>query len=189
MSTPPRAPRKLMTIEEYAQRPDDGKRYELVRGVLVEMSRPQSHHGLVVTQLAYLLKSWQRSHPGGQILVDVGHVIERGPDTVRGPDVAFVRTGRLDMRRTSWVEGGPDLAIEIRSPRDRRGEIGERVADYLRAGTTLVWIVDPARRNVVVRMHGAPDRVLSGDALLDGGNVLPGFSVRVAELFEDIDGS
>ena len=79
--------------------------------------------------------------------------IERGPDTVRGPDVAVRRAGERDsdLSQDDWVEGGPDLAVEIRSPGDRRGEIGERVADYLRAGTPLVWIVDPAKRNVLVR--------------------------------------
>ena len=125
MSSPLRTPQKLMTAEEYAELPDDGRRYELVRGVLVEMSHPQSHHGLVVTQLAYLFKSWARTHPGWLVVADVGHVIERGPDTVRGPDVAFVRRDRLDLRKTSWVEGGPDLAVEVRSPGDRRGEIDE----------------------------------------------------------------
>jgi Uma2 family endonuclease len=186
MSSPLRTPQKLMTAEEYAQLPDDGRRYELVRGVLVEMSRPQSHHGLVVTQLAYLFKSWARTHPGWLVVADVGHVIERGPDTVRGPDVALVRRDRLDLRETSWVEGGPDLAVEVRSPGDRRGEIDERVADYLRAGTPLVWVVDPAKRTVVVRSPNEVDRALGADAVLDGGDVLPGFTVRVAELFEDL---
>lgn len=189
MSTPLRAQQKLMTAEEYAELPDDGKRYELVRGVLVEMSHPQSHHGIVLTQLAFLLKHWVRDHALGIIVADVGHVIERGPDTVRGPDVAFVRNGRLDLRRTSWVEGGPDLAVEIRSPGDRKGEIDERVADYLRAGTPLVWIVDPEKRTVTVRRPGAPDEVLREEEEASGGEVLPGLRVAVREIFADLDGN
>ena len=186
MSTPLRTRQTLMTAEEFAQLPDDGKRYELVRGVLVEMSHPQSHHGIVLTQIAFLLKLWVRDHPLGIIVADVGHVVERGPDTVRGPDVAFVRNGRLDLRKTSWVEGGPDLAVEIRSPGDRAGEVDERVADYLRAGTTLVWIVDPAKRTVTVRRPGAADQVLRGDDEVSGGDVLPGFTTTVREIFADL---
>jgi Uma2 family endonuclease len=187
MSTPLRTQTRLMTAEEFAGLPDDGKRYELVRGVLVEVSHPQSHHGIVLTELAYLLKAWLREHPGGgHVLADAGHVVERGPDTVRGPDVAYVRAGRLDLRKTSWVEGGPDLAVEIRSPGDRKGEIEERVADYLRAGTSLVWIVDPAKQTVVVRAPGVEGRTLTVADTLEGGEVLPGFSVVVREVFADL---
>jgi Uma2 family endonuclease len=176
-----------MTVEEFAELPDDGKRYELVRGVLVEMSHPQSQHGIVLVALAALLRTWVRPRAIGSIMADVGHVVERGPDTVRGPDVAFVRAGRLNLRKTSWVEGGPDLAVEIRSPGDRKGEIEERVADYLHAGTPLVWIVDPAKRTVVVRAPGAEDRTLTVADTLDGGDVLPGFTVPVREVFADLD--
>ena len=188
MSTPLRTRQTLMTAEEYARLPDDGRRYELVRGVLVEMSHPQSHHGIVVVALASLLRSWVRPRKLGIIVADVGHVIERGPDTVRGPDVAFVRNGRLDLRTTSWVEGGPDLAVEIRSPGDRKGEIDERVADYLRAGTPLVWVVDPAKRTVTVRRPGVADVVLREDDEVDGGEVLPGFRAAVRECFADLEG-
>ena len=187
MSTPLRAQQTLMTAEEYAQLPDDGKRYELVRGVLVEMSHPQSHHGIVQGQVTFLLKLWTRDHRTGVVVTETGHVVERGPDTVRGPDVAFVRNGRLDLRKTSWVEGGPDLAVEIRSPGDRKGEIDERVADYLRAGTPLVWIVDPAKRTVTVRRPGARDEVLRGNDEVSGGDVLPGFTVTVREVFADLE--
>jgi Uma2 family endonuclease len=151
------------------------------------MSHPQSHHGIVLTQITFLLKLWVRDHPLGIIVADVGHVIERGPDTVRGPDVAFVRNGRLDLRKTSWVEGGPDLAVEIRSPGDRKGEIDERVADYLRAGTPLAWIVDPAKRTVTVRRPGVADVVLREADEVDGGEVLPGFRVAVRECFADLE--
>ena len=187
MSTPLRTRQTLMTAEEYAQLPDDGKRYELVRGVLVEMSHPQSHHGVVTGNVYYQLRRWLDVAKRGALLLDVGHVVERGPDTVRGPDVAFVRNGRLDLRKTSWVEGGPDLAVEIRSPGDRAGEVDERVADYLRAGTPLVWIVDPAKRTVTVRRSGVADIVLREDDELDGGEVLPGFRVGVREIFADLE--
>ena len=85
------------------------------------------------------------------------------------------------------MKGGPDLAVEIRSPGDRQREIDERVADYLRAGTSLVWIVDPRKRTVVVRVAGAEDRTLTEADHLDGGDVLPGFRVAVREVFEDLD--
>jgi Uma2 family endonuclease len=187
MSTPLRTQTRLMTVEEFAELPDDGKRYELVRGVVQEMSRPSRDHGEVAVRVALLLGRWNDACRLGRVRVETGFVLQRGPDTVRGPDVSYVsrrRDGDVDNR---WVKGGADLAVEIRSPGDRKGEIEERVADYLHAGTPLVWIVDPAKRTVVARAPGAADRRLTVADTLEGGEVLPGFSVAVREVFADLD--
>ena len=153
-----------------------------------ELSATEIAARLVMTpqNVYHHLRAWRTGRDVGVVLLDVGHVVERGPDTVRGPDVAFVRAGRLDLRKTSWVEGGPDLAVEIRSPGDRKGEVEDRVADYLRAGTPLVWMVDPAKRTVTVRRPGVADEVLGQDDEVSGGDVLPGFRADVAAFFEGL---
>jgi Uma2 family endonuclease len=184
MSTPARARSRLITAEEFAELPD-ARRYELVRGELREMSPTNEDHGEVASQMAYLLQLWRKRHGRGHVRVETGHLLSRAPDTVRGPDVSFVRRPREEG--SPWALGGPDLAVEVRSPHDRQREIDERVADYFAAGTPLVWIVDPAARTIVVRTPGAPDRTLTESDFLEGGDVLPGFRVPVREVFQDLD--
>ena len=186
MSTPLRTRQTLMTAEDFAQLPDDGKRYELVRGVVLEMSHPSRDHGEVAVTVAALIHRWMVPRRLGRVRVETGFVLQRGPDTVRGPDVSFVRRDRDGDVDGPWVKHGPDLAVEIRSPGDRTGEIEDRVADYLRAGTPLVWIVDPEKRTVTVRRPGAADQVLRGDDEVSGGDVLPGFTTTVREIFADL---
>ncbi len=186
MSTPLRTRQTLMTAEEFAQLPDDGKRYELVRGVVLEMSHPSREHGEVAVRVAVLIGRWNDVGRTGRVRVESGFVLQRGPDTVRGPDISFVRRDRDGDVDGPWVKHGPDLAVEIRSPGDRKGEIEDRVADYLRAGTALVWIVDPAKRTVTVRRPGARDEVLRGDDEVGGRDVLPGFATTVREMFADL---
>ena len=161
-----------MTAEQLYDLPDDGMQYELVRGQLRVMEPPGAEHGWLAVRLGARLLAFVEARGLGAVFVESGYVLERGPDTVRGPDITFVRTDRLPSadRWHCFVEGAPDLAVEIRSPRDRRGEMEEKVGEYFAAGTSLVWVVDPARRSIAVRRP-------------DGGDVLPGFSLPLAELF------
>ena len=111
-------------------------------------------------------------------------MVRRDPDTVRGPDVSFVSSGRLDRVPVGFIPFAPDLAIEILSPEDRPSEIGERIADYL-AGGAHVWVVDPARRSVTIhRTDRAPD-VRREPGSLEDSAVLPGFRCAVEEVFAD----
>jgi Uma2 family endonuclease len=115
------------------------------------------------------------------VLVEAGFVLRRNPDTVRGPDVSFVSHARIPRGRlpVAFIPGAPDLAVEILSPDDRPAEVADRVADYLEAGTKLVWVCDPARRAVTVHRPGLPPETVSSDGWLDGGEVLPGFLCAV----------
>jgi Uma2 family endonuclease len=188
MSTPARARQRLITAKEFAELPNDiTRRCELVRGVVCEMSPPNWNHGAVAARVASLLQLWSDRAGAGTVRVESGFVLARSPDTVRGPDVSFVRRGRAWVTDGPWIRGGPDLAVEVRSPHDRQRETDERVADYFAAGTTLVWIVDPAARTIVVRSPGAPDRTLTESDFLEGGDVLPGFRVAVREVFVDLE--
>jgi Uma2 family endonuclease len=113
-------------------------------------------------------------------------VLARQPDTVRGPDVAFLSSARERETKDErpYVPGAPDLAVEVVSPSDRTREVLGKVSDYLDAGSRIVWIVNPVREEVSVFRSPFAPRILAGSAVLDGEDVLPGFSVMVAEIFE-----
>lgn len=177
---------QAMTLDDLYQLPDDELRYELVNGWLVSEPPPGLRHGRIVTRLAALLDAYARRRRAGVVLSgDTGFVLHRSPDTVRAPDIAFVRLERyqaVDDERFA-MPGAPDLAIEILSPGNRRGEIHAKVADYLEAGTVLVWVVDPELEQVFsYRSLFEPQRH-SGSDLLTAADLLPGFSAAVGDIF------
>jgi Uma2 family endonuclease len=178
-----------MTAEQLLALPTrDGnrdRRYELVRGRLRVMEPPGGAHGWLAVRLAARLLAFVEPRALGDVFTETGFVLARGPDTVRGPDVSFVRAGRLPVGDlpAGYLELAPDLAVEIRSPTDRRGGIEEKLGDYFAAGTPLVWLVDPARRTVAVRTPDGDDQIVREGDTLDGGEVLPGFTLTLADLF------
>lgn len=107
----------------------------------------------------------------------------RAPDTVLAPDVAFIAGERWPAETSGFVELAPDLAVEIVSPSNSPGEIERKVAIYLRAGVRSVWVVYPTERQVVVHMPSHPPAVFREGDQIDGGEVLPGLSLPVAEIF------
>ena len=179
---------KLMTAEALLEMPDtSGKNFELVDGEVIEVSPTNRRHGLIATRLSGILGDFVRRQDLGFVMGDnVGFVLRRDPDSVRAPDVSFVDwdSASLDDDLDRFVEGPPTLAVEVVSPHDRSRETHERVQDYLRAGTRQVWVLWPGTRSVTVHHPDGVARELGPDATLDGGNVLPGFSTPVAELFE-----
>ncbi len=185
--TPPTA-HGLLTAEDLYGLPDDGASYELVEGLLLAEPPPGAEHGRVEARVVALVTTFVRSKRLGTVYAgDAGFVLSRSPDTVRGPDLAFVSRERSAEVGTpaGYVPVAPDLAIEIRSPSDRAGDLHAKVADYLAAGTRVVWVIDPGSRSVrVYRSLLAPRLFGLGDEL-DGEEVLPGFHVAVVELFED----
>jgi len=177
----------MMTAEDLDRLPDNGFRHELQSGLLVSEPLPGFRHGRVAVAVASLLREHARRH-GLDLLVVVesGFILSRSPDTVRGPDVAVVTRQRADragdLRRS--FPGAPDLAVEVVSPSNSPVELHAKVADYLAAGTRLVWVVDPEVETVTVyRDLLAPRTLLASDSLA-GEDVVPGFQVEVAELFE-----
>jgi Uma2 family endonuclease len=176
----------LLTIGEYRSLPDEpGWRTELVRGMLVRSPGPGPRHGEVATNIVHLLVSWKRSRGAGKVLSGgTGFVLERGPDTVRSPDVSWIPNSRVPGDRLSdaYLEGAPDLAVEIVSPSNRPGEMKERLASFFAAGCREAWVVDPRRRSVTVHRADGSVVVLSdGDEL--SSELLPGFRCAVAEFF------
>ena len=179
---------RTYAVEDLYRLPDDGYRYELLAGSLLREPRPGALHGLVVTAVAVVLAEWARAGGTGVVLTgDSGFILERAPDTVRGPDVAWISRARFDAVGPigTAFPGPPDLAVEVLSPNDRPGDVHGKVADYLAAGTRLVWLVDPERRRVTSYRKLLAPRVSGSNELLRDEELLPGFEVRVGDLFPD----
>jgi len=176
-----------MTVDGLYGLPDDGRKHELQAGVLVSEPVPGHRHGRVASRIAELLGAHVRKRRLGVVATnDSGFILSRSPDTVRGPDVSFVTRARFESvgDLVTAFPGAPDLAVEILSPSDTPAGIHAKVADYLAAGTRAVWVVDPEGRTVrAYRTLLSPRTLRPGDALA-AEEIVPGFHVDVAELFE-----
>jgi Uma2 family endonuclease len=159
---------------------------ELIAGEIVMMTPAGYQHGTVAGRIAILIGSHAMKRSLGHIsTAEAGFLIARDPDTVRAPDVAFVRRDRQPESPTGFFPGAPDLAVEVVSPTDRLADIDEKTQDWLDAGTTLVWVIWPNTRSVVVHRAGQPPRILNERDAIAGEDVLPGFECPVAEFFTD----
>ena len=175
---------KLMTAEEMLLMPDDGMQRELIRGVLTEDMPPGYEHGVVEAQIGRLLGNFAADNDFGEVLTgDSGFVLERGPDTVRGPDVAWVAPGRLEGRVVGYAELPPDLVVEVRSPTDSQRHMAERAMMWLSHGVRMVLVADPGPVTLTVYCPGEPPQALSEFDVFDGGDVLPGFTAPVWSFF------
>ncbi len=180
----PKMPATLMTAEELLHTSIPDKRTELVRGVLVVREPPGGRHGSVTMNLALRLGNHVEREGAGQVFAaETGFALARGPDTVRAPDIAFVRRERLpEPIPVGFPEFAPDLVVEVLSPGDRPGEVLAKVADWLSAGTRLVWVVDPERRLARVYRPDGSETIVTADGSLDGEDGLPGFSCPLASI-------
>ena len=179
----------LMTAEQLLTYDAPGQRTELVRGRLVVKEPASYRHGSIAAQvlghIVVFLQADQRArsaeHPLGDVLAaETGFTLQRRPDTVRAPDVAFVARERIPTERAGFAELAPDLAVEVLSPGDRAGEVLAKVADWLNAGTLLVWVIDPARRVARVYRADGTEAIVHDDSALEGEAVLPGFTMPLA---------
>jgi Uma2 family endonuclease len=178
-----------MTAEEFFEwvaRPEnEGRRFELENGEVVEMSSPGELHGFYCWLVIKLLTEFAARRGSGYLLTnDTGLVVRRGPDTVRGPDAMFFLE-QPDPARMSrkHCERVPTLAVEVVSPTDSMRKTMTRVEQYLRRGVQLVWVIDPDERIVYVHKPNEFHKILDETEELTGNGVLPDFSCRVAELF------
>ena len=174
----------LMTAEELLHASIPDKRTELVRGVLVVREPAGGRHGRVTSELARLIGNHVPAHALGAVYAaETGFTLARHPDTVRAPDIAFVRRDRVpDPEPLGFPEFAPDLVVEVLSPGVRPGEVLTKVGDWLTAGTPLAWIVDPERRTARVYRHDGSMTVVTESALLEGEDVLPGFTCPLASI-------
>ena len=173
----------LMTAEELERVSIPGKVTELIRGRLVVHEPPSTLHGRVSGRLVYYLGAFVLPRNLGDVLDGGGFKIESNPDTVRAPDVAFLARERTDQIPTrGYAPFAPDLAVEVVSPTDRAGELLAKAGAWLDAGTQLVWIIDPAKREARVYRPDGSLALVPAEGSLDGEDVIPGFHCALADV-------
>lgn len=160
---------------------------ELVKGEIIQMSPAGHPHGYYESNFVIVLGAFVRQHKLGRVLGgEVGIYTARNPDTVRGADVAFISTERLSQVQShSYLDVAPELVVEIMSPDDRWSEVQEKLAEYFNIGVQIVWVADPKQRQVHVYRSLTEIEIVNPDQELSGGEVLPGFSAPVADLFKE----
>lgn len=175
-----------LTAEQVMMMPGEKDR-EIIRGELRErdMTMRNKRHSKTTAKIGYVLSRWLETRPkrSGDVLVgDAAFRLKREPETSVGVDVAYV--DRKTPDNVFVIEGAPTLAVEVMSPSDTQADIHDKIGLYLEAGTKLVWYVEPVRKKVFVYRPDGTDEVLSEGDELSGEPHLPGFKVRVGELFE-----
>ena len=176
----------LVTADELEKLPDDDHRYELVEGRVIRMSPTGAVHGWLVMHFGARLTKHVQSTGIGLVFTELGFRLSSSPDTVRAPDLAFIRRERLAdaaLPRGFW-QGPPDLAVEVLSPDDRPSDVRTKVAEYLAHGVPLVVVIDPDARTVTTHRRSVPPLTLGTADLLDLDDVVPGFGCRIREIFE-----
>ena len=178
---------KLLTADDLLRLHSAGVRGELIMGVLHETVSNGLEHGEVVVNLAAEFHNFVRPRRLGRVVAsDSGIQLERNPDTVREPDIAYISAERLplDARVRGYSQVAPDLVVEVVSPSDRPAQVYDKAQMWLRFGVRLVLIVDPETRSIMaVSLEGAT-RTFTEDDTLDCGDVLPGFSCAVRDIFD-----
>lgn len=178
---------RRITVDEFENMSLEG-RWELIDGEMVEMSPSADEPSSIGATITGMLWSFARPRRLGRVYnAEGGFVLFSDRETVRAPDVAFVRAERMPRgeARKHFARLAPDLAVEVLSPSDRASEVLVKVQMYQESGVRLVWIVDPDLETVTVIAQGNPTIVLGSGDDLTGGDVLPGFSVSVAEIFAE----
>jgi len=180
---------QLMTADELLAKPDDGFVYELIKGELIKVSPPPGHeHGLVAMNIAGPLFEYVKTKNLGHVYAaETGYLLEQNPDTVRAADVSFVRRERIEKEKPvqGYWKGAPDLAVEVISPSDTVGRIEGKVAEWLQSGARVVWIVSPTMRTVTVYRSLTDIVTFTEKDTLDGGDVVPGFQIAIADIFAE----
>jgi Uma2 family endonuclease len=182
---------KLLSAEEFydfTHRPENENRFfELVRGEVIEMPSPKMVHGLVAGNAYWHLKKYSNRMNRGFVLSnDSGVVLDRNPDTVRGPDVAFYDRNMTyqQIKNLKYSEFVPTLVVEVLSPEERESRLNRKLRDYLRAGVSIIWVILTEDCQVTVYRPSQDFDVFDETGTLEGYDALPGLSVPVVELFQ-----
>lgn len=178
-----------MTAEEFYEfvhRPENAdKWFELVRGEVIELPPPLKKHGIICSNIVFALVSHARQQRKGYVTSnDSGVILERFPDTVRGPDVAYYEDAQAFAEvHPKYGEVSPRLAVEVLSPSDRADRVLRKIMDYLRSGVEIVWLADPEMKIVTIHRPDIGPQMLQGEQEITAEPVLPGFRCRLADFF------
>ena len=178
-----------LTAEQFAQQYADVPFRELVRGEVVELMPGGLLHSQISGQAYYALQTWARQTRLGRAYTnETGLITGRDPDTVRGADVAYFSFRRLPAGRqpTGFSDVPPELVVEVVGKGQGWDAMLEKAGEYLTMGVSRVWVLDPPSETLHILRRDARPVELSGDAVVSDEAVLPGFSCRVSEFFQDI---
>ncbi|MBI3666461.1 MAG: Uma2 family endonuclease [Acidobacteria bacterium] len=176
----------ILTLEQFEQLPnEDDMQQELDEGELIVMPPPKPGHGRRQTKVASLLGGFVEKHSLGVVYTEVGFILQQDPWTVRAPDISFLKASRATLvARDAYIPGAPELAVEIVSEFDSAPRMMRKVNQYLRCGGHTVWVVYDELRQVHVFETAGTSRVLREDQILEAPELLPGFSIKVNDLFD-----
>ena len=176
---------RLMTADELLWMPDDGNRYELIRGELKKMAPSSGFHGKQAGNVHGSLWAHARANRLGTVYIaETGFLLETDPDLVLAPDVAFIRRERQRLGDTArYIPVAPDLAVEVISPSDRLTQVHENALEWLAHGVRVVIVVNPRNRTAQVYRSPTDIVTLTEADTLDGGDVVPGWRMAVADIF------
>ena len=169
-----------MTLAEFLE--NDVPGYEYAEGELIPMPPATRRHGKISVSIIRYLDPYVYENRLGELYT--AETAFQVGERVMKPDVAFVSTDHLDVDEDEKFPIPPDLAIEVVSPTDVHYRIVRKAFDYLAAGTRLVWVLDPVAKTVTVYRSKSDIELLTPEATLTGGDVVPGFTCPVGQLFE-----
>ena len=179
---------KLMTAEEFFDFVNDprnrDRHYELEAGKVVKVSRPGEIHGVVCGNGVWLLGNYTRQIKKGYVCADTGLVLQRDPDTVRGPDIAmYLEARKFKQLEKKWPKRLPKLIVEVMSPTDRMAKMLKRIAKFLKKGVAMVWLLDPEDESLTIFLPNKEPVVLERDEEVAGLKLMPDFRCKVSDFF------
>jgi Uma2 family endonuclease len=181
--------KKVWTDAAFMALPDDGHHYEIVNGELIDMGNSGALHGYIAIVLSSALFPMVMAQKLGA-LFDSSTAFKMKNGNKRSPDISFFAKERLQgitELPSGFLDGAPDLAVEVLSPGNVVEEIEEEISEYFENGARLVWVISPTQRYILVyRSAQEPDRLLKSADALDGEDVVPGFTLPVADLFQKL---